>query len=158
MFRIANDTLLGESHLGYATSDGSVCVIKITQSINEGPSGTDLRMVVESSPRILYQPDRMGITALSWIEIPRKGVSLSPYVTQIHNEYRLSAFLCTANLEFFISGVARLNHLDGQGIAPSDCQLSSYQQAPRHSIPLQDFNTYNGRTCSFSRFMMARST
>ena len=67
----------GESYLGYATSSGSVCVIKVTQSIREGQSrsDTELQMTVDQNPRILFQLDKKGVTALSWVEIPGKGVS-----------------------------------------------------------------------------------
>ena len=86
---------LGESYLGYATSSGSVCVIKVTQSIREGQSSpdTELQMTIDQNPRILFQPDKRGVTALSWVEIPGKGVSYKPISVRI-NPNVISACSC----------------------------------------------------------------
>lgn len=66
-----------ESYLSCAASGGSVSVIKITQSIKEGSSqsgsNAELQMTVDLSPRILYQPDKTGVTALSWVESLGRG-------------------------------------------------------------------------------------
>jgi hypothetical protein len=53
--------------------------MKITQTMKEGPSqsglDTEFQVTVDSSPGIIYQLDKTGVTALSWVETPGKWVS-----------------------------------------------------------------------------------
>ncbi|KAF8066594.1 transcription factor IIIC subunit delta N-term-domain-containing protein [Lyophyllum atratum] len=65
-----------EAYVGYAASDGTVGLVKVTQSLEESTSQnmtqTKLCLTVEPVAR-LCEPDNAGVTALSWIEIPYKG-------------------------------------------------------------------------------------
>lgn len=76
---------LGEGFLSYGTSDGSVGLVKVTQSFPDSSdswdnlqSGLLPTITFDSSIGIICRPDRAGITALTWAEIPHKGVSRTP--------------------------------------------------------------------------------
>ncbi|GLB40900.1 putative transcription factor IIIC subunit delta N-term [Lyophyllum shimeji] len=62
-----------EAYVAYGTADGAIGLAKVTQSLEVSESQEPgLLLTVESDAR-LYEPDKAGITALSWIEVPHEG-------------------------------------------------------------------------------------
>ncbi|KAF9465990.1 putative zinc-finger of transcription factor IIIC complex-domain-containing protein [Collybia nuda] len=62
-----------EGYLAYATSDGAVGIIKVTQKVIKSPVSPqitpqiELRLNHHSNHQLLYEADKRAVTALSWI-------------------------------------------------------------------------------------------
>lgn len=67
--------MIGEAFVASAAADGGVQIAKLTQSYNSethlGPP--ELLLTFEVGANI-FHPDKTSITALSWVEVPRKRV------------------------------------------------------------------------------------
>ena len=99
----------GEACLAYGVADGSVGLVKITESLQPlssiysfGPEYS-LDTVFEAQDRKPSTPDQRGITALSWVEILGAVVSGPIYAwepfTMPELSFHSSVYLSTANQE-----------------------------------------------------------
>ena len=72
----------GQAHIGYATLDGVVGLVNISQILNDDrdPSQPaiplEIIVTLDVNFGLVCDVNRLSVTALSWIETPDKGVSL----------------------------------------------------------------------------------
>ena len=86
----------------------------------------EIIVTLDANIGLVCEADRASVTALSWIEIPDKGVSFfldSLLISLLI--HLLSPFSYTASQGLHTYGAPRVPILHGQAISPSDLQLQN---------------------------------
>ncbi|KAF5383669.1 hypothetical protein D9615_003787 [Tricholomella constricta] len=135
----------GEAHLSYAASDGTIGIFKITQSLEDSPNPEkvhpELRLAFGANVRV-HEPNNAGVTGLSWVEIPNKGVR---------------EFLFTLNPAYSIYGAHLHRRLVGRAIVVSYSIPRNFRLAPQLYTPRPASNTY-GASMRFDPSIALAST
>jgi general transcription factor 3C polypeptide 4 len=80
---IHDDVSLGEAYVAYGVSDGAIGLVKVTHALIPVPSafGAEYTLDTRFEDQNDTEPcaaDKRGITALVWVDVPGRNVSISP--------------------------------------------------------------------------------
>ncbi|KAK7031634.1 transcription factor IIIC subunit delta N-term-domain-containing protein [Favolaschia claudopus] len=76
----AHEACKSEAAIAFAAADGSVGLVTVIQTLSSTPTASGfflnygIETCVEKTESAVFQPDKMGVTALSWISFPNQRI------------------------------------------------------------------------------------